>query len=548
MKRTLLDTLKKVASLSEIIDEAQTHEELAETSIKFLTKELGYHNTIFILRTGKNLKILSYNNIPRHKILLKRIISEFNNNAVIDFRTKSPKNLLEKSCVQNKIFTSNKIADILHPIISKETSIQLQRALNAESFITIPCVSHSYTEAVIITTSASSILKQEEEVLLRILAKNVGNTIKNIRLVQETARDKENFIKILGNSLEGVIVYKGNTIYYVSLRLSEITEYSIEELMQSKDAMFLLPPHERKRVEEIARIRETKQELTSKYETVMQTKTGALVPVEITTTKALFKGEEMLMVNVRNISKYKESIEKLGKLYKEQGKVFAKIAHSLQTPFTVIKGMVELNMDKFDDMPDSYKEMMLVIKDEVTQASTKLADLLNVAKTEVRDINIVQVPMHNKPFIEAAYTKGKALGYKYCKQVHSNNCPCFQLQKNEKGMVSIDPHAIMDVLMTLIDNAYKYAGNKDGTHSITLNSQVENEDLVITVSDKGKGISKVQQKELFQPFSITRKYKTEHGIGLPLCKKIIDLHKGKIEVESIQNRGTVFTIKLPLID
>lgn len=547
MQSSILDALDKATTLSDAVDQAQTHKELAEKVVNFLDSTLGYNNTAFLLRKEDHFNVLAFNMASKYKKILQKAADKFEWTIPANFNKREDLNLLEKSGKSNKILQANSIKELLHPGLPKKFCEQLDKAVDANHIIIIPCYSKGYLEATVIVASHSKFSDDEERILFRILGKNVGYAVKNIRLLKEANRDKEDLIKILDNSLEGIIVYKDNVMYYASPRLSEITEYSIDELMESRDAMFLLPPEERKKVDEIARIREANNETSSRYETIMQTKTGSLIPVEIKTTKIEFKDEEMLMVNVRNLSKYKDSIEKLEKLYKEQGKIFAKIAHSLQTPFTVIKGMVELNKDRLDEMPAECEEAILTIEEEVTQASAKLADLLNVAKTDIKDINIISVPIHSKPFIEAAFTKGKALGYKYCKQNHSSNCPCFRLTKNIGGLVSIDPHAVMDVLMTLFDNAYKYTADKEGTYSITLSSEVKNKNLVIKVSDKGKGISKTQLKELFRPFSITRKYQTEHGIGLPLCKEIIESHNGTIDVESTLGHGSTFTITIPLL-
>ncbi len=356
--------------------------------------------------------------------------------------------------------------------------------------------------------------------------------------------DRKNLIKMLDSSLDGFVIYKNSKLNYISPKLSEITEYSREEIKKFKNTLLLLHDSEKKRIEEIIKERELSKKHTSHYETKIVTKTGRIVPVEVRTFEIKNEDQSLLMVSYKDLSKQQRRLRELEQLYLSQGKLFTEIAHSLKTPFTIINGLIELNMSK--DMDPVYKDLLEMIKKEVGQASVKVTNLLDIAKHDLKDYKIEPRLMNTKEFINAAYIKGKALGYKYCILNHSSDCPCFILTENKNTQIYIDPEAIMDVLMTIIENAYTYSPKRGKAPNITMTATTNTKSFIIKISDKGKGIDKSKQKILFEHFSSIRRFSEGHGIGLPMSKRIVTAHNGSIKVSSKLNVGTTFTVKLPL--
>lgn len=135
----------------------------------------------------------------------------------------------------------------------------------------------------------------------------------------------------------------------------------------------------------------------------------------------------------------------------------------------------------------------------------------------------------------------------------------FQFRINEKQgrlvtsleaidyMVVVDRHHIINVLANLIDNAIKYSVN---TPSINLSSSSNKHHLIVRVADEGIGISKEDQKHIFK--NLYRVHTGDihdvkgFGIGLFYVYKILELHGGRIELESEPGKGSVFSMFLPL--
>ncbi len=115
-----------------------------------------------------------------------------------------------------------------------------------------------------------------------------------------------------------------------------------------------------------------------------------------------------------------------------------------------------------------------------------------------------------------------------------------------KGKVFLDPNGIIHCLTNLVLNAGEAVPEKKGIIKIESN-QLENGDIVITVSDNGKGIPPDDLKHIFEPFFTTKGYRGT-GLGLSVTKKIVEEHGGIIQVISEKDIGTKFIITLPQSD
>jgi len=115
------------------------------------------------------------------------------------------------------------------------------------------------------------------------------------------------------------------------------------------------------------------------------------------------------------------------------------------------------------------------------------------------------------------------------------------------GTMRADPAAIRRLFLNGLDNAIKFSP-AGGT--IVVSAQVEAKMVTITIADQGPGIPQQQQSQLFERFWVGgagTKYTAGTGLGLYLCKRIVEAHGGDIYCDSTEGRGTTFVIKLPLV-
>ena len=124
--------------------------------------------------------------------------------------------------------------------------------------------------------------------------------------------------------------------------------------------------------------------------------------------------------------------------------------------------------------------------------------------------------------------KGKGINIK---EEDEDNLPAVLIDKDQITQ------AVLNILLNSIE-----AVDKNG--EIMIDVKRVNDGIQLSISDNGKGISKENVDKIFEPFFTTKKSGT--GIGLALVKKIIDMHNGKIAIESKEGQGTRFIISLPV--
>ena len=215
------------------------------------------------------------------------------------------------------------------------------------------------------------------------------------------------------------------------------------------------------------------------------------------------------------------------------------VAHELRTPITVIKNYLEIlssNEDReiVDDLKVSCGRLELLVGKLISLAALSGASFfVNLCNTHV--VNLLARCV-KKLKIEIA---GKNVTVKIDNKLRSPK-------------IVTDSQLLILALTSLIDNAVKF--NADGgTVSICLDEEIQSDRtavLSIAISDQGSGISDIARAHLFESFSQGESHLTRHfgglGTGLFLARRAVELLKGRIEVDSVEGRGSCFTIFLPL--
>jgi signal transduction histidine kinase/CheY-like chemotaxis protein len=224
-----------------------------------------------------------------------------------------------------------------------------------------------------------------------------------------------------------------------------------------------------------------------------------------------------------------------------KGRASAEIGHELNNYLTIIMGNFELlNMSinkgeekHLDDLasPHKYINVIGVNLEKTKKFVDGLLDF-SPLKSEKAECDINELIEKTLLFV-SPQNRFKNINFKK------------ELKKTVQPVV-IDPGQIQQVLYNLLNNAADATGKRIGEGGIiTVGTDYDKKEKMIhiLVKDTGKGMSEEEAKRIFKGGFTTKK--GGHGIGLSICKKIIDNHKGAIEVESKPNQGTTFRIKLP---
>ena len=213
------------------------------------------------------------------------------------------------------------------------------------------------------------------------------------------------------------------------------------------------------------------------------------------------------------------------------GEVSAEIAHEIRNPLTAISGSVELLQERVGAaLPEDDRVLMQAIVDESDRVSTVFEQFLDYAR--VADIQREAV------FLPAVIDDVVVL-YEHNQRI-AKDVTFVRNYGPDTGMIVGDTNKIRQVFRNIIHNALE-AIPEQGTITIAL---AEAEDGVeVTVRDTGRGIEKNILKRMFEPYASGKT--SGMGIGLAIAQKIVEMHRGRIRVESAVGTGTTFRVYLP---
>jgi K+-sensing histidine kinase KdpD len=212
------------------------------------------------------------------------------------------------------------------------------------------------------------------------------------------------------------------------------------------------------------------------------------------------------------------------------GNMMSTIVHDLRTPMNNIYGFVDLMLE--EDDKETRAEYAEIVNEQIKILTNMTTDVLDFAKGKTTILQVKHpVDKLIKNFAKFFEEDTKRKGYK------------FEWAVNTSSMIYIDPEKINRVFMNIMKNALE-AMKKGGTFSITADEQ--NGQILFSLKDTGMGIPKEIRDKLFDSF-VTSGKKGGTGLGLAIVKKVVEEHKGKIEVESETGVGTTFKLYFPKV-
>ncbi len=217
---------------------------------------------------------------------------------------------------------------------------------------------------------------------------------------------------------------------------------------------------------------------------------------------------------------------------------FTNVSHDLRTPLTLIAEPVAQLADASNLSPQQHT-MMKIADKNVRILRRLINQILDFRKYENDRmvLSVAEIPLGNavKEWFESFLSIARK------RQMHMS---LEMSESDAAATVAVDPEKIERVFFNLISNALKYtpAGG-----DIAITYSIVNDEIVISVSDTGEGISERDLGNIFDRFyQVDRVHPNGSGIGLSLCKAFIELHGGKIIVESTLKKGSVFTVTIPV--
>jgi len=214
------------------------------------------------------------------------------------------------------------------------------------------------------------------------------------------------------------------------------------------------------------------------------------------------------------------------------------VSHELRTPLTVIGGCLSTLLTEWNRL--SPNEVQQLLKDALLESeslSHLIENLLELSRAQAQQLSLYSEPTDVKALVKETLSKIK-------RQAPSHRF--ITSFSDGLQLINADPLRIERILYNLIENAAKYS--PPGSQ-IKVSVNTEPERLVIGVSDHGKGLSSSEQVRIFGPFQRLENNRPDQargaGLGLMVCRRLVEAHGGEIWVESKKGRGSTFFFSLP---
>jgi len=245
--------------------------------------------------------------------------------------------------------------------------------------------------------------------------------------------------------------------------------------------------------------------------------------------------------NVRLFEEIQEKSRQLAEVSQHKSRFLANMSHELRTPLNAILGYTELILDNiYGDTPEKMREALNRIERNGKHLLGLINDVLDLSKIEAGQLTL------------------SLADYSLNNVVHTVHAAVAPLASQKKLRFEIeaspdlptghgDEHRLTQVLLNLVGNAIKFTDHGE----VLIKAAASDGLFSVAIQDTGPGISTADQAKLFQEFQqadkSVAKNKGGTGLGLAISKRIIEMHGGKIWVESIVGQGATFSFTLPVM-
>jgi PAS domain S-box-containing protein len=368
-------------------------------------------------------------------------------------------------------------------------------------------------------------------------------------LEKTESREEELFRIIRASSPIGLFIVQDGEFKFVNDIFRGAAGRSPEELIGT-NSMTLVHPEDREMLRENA-IKMLKGERFSPYKYRIVTQNGEIRWMLEGLASIQFQGRRAVLGHSMDITELERAEAKLQEAYEKERKLRQEIeteaerkvlytralVHELKTPLTPVLASSELLVSELKEEP--YLSLAKNIHNGATNLNRRIDELLDLARIETGMLEVNPKSVDARELLLAIADDMKAM-------VTTNKQSLVTILPPSLVPVWADEERLRQIVLNLMINASKFTPEGG---IIMLRAKEEDSSLIVEVEDNGPGIPKEEQKELFQPYHrllADRDNLGGLGLGLALCKYLVELHGGKIWVHSEIGKGSTFGFSIPL--
>jgi signal transduction histidine kinase len=274
---------------------------------------------------------------------------------------------------------------------------------------------------------------------------------------------------------------------------------------------------------------------------VVNRKAPGEFPEEVVNLLKTFATQSVLAIqNARLFREIEEKGRQLEVASKHKSQFLANMSHELRTPLNAILGYTELIVDNiYGEVPEKIREVLDRVEKSGRHLLGLINDVLDLSKIEAGQLTLSLSDYSMQEVVQSVFTAVESLAAEKRLALNVSVPPDLPSAKG-------DERRLAQVLLNLVGNAIKFTEEGE----VRVQAAVSNGRFVVSVADTGPGIAEADQQKIFEEFqqadgSSTRK-KGGTGLGLSIARRIIEMHGGRIWVESKPGVGSTFRFTVPV--
>lgn len=242
-----------------------------------------------------------------------------------------------------------------------------------------------------------------------------------------------------------------------------------------------------------------------------------------------------LATKVEELARSNEALQQLDKTRSE---FVSMVSHQIRAPLTNLRGAVDRMQSDCTAMTTTCSRMFIILQEQIARLERLVRNVLSATRIDGGELTFNSEPVSILPLVNQAVEQIQA---------RARLRPLRMLPKPGLPLVLADRDLVTEVVINLLDNADKYS--PPGTE-ITVDVSANQTAVTVAVSDQGRGIEAADRERIFDKF-----YRPDHGdaqvaygygLGLYVCRKLIEAQGGKVWVETGSSGGSVFQFTLPV--